>query len=337
MSRPLRVEVAEPAGACYGVDRALRMIEAALESDKPVCTFGPLIHNPQVIAELEARGVRVIDDGAKLKPGSLAGSVVVIRTHGVPPDTLRQIGESGAQIVDATCPYVAKAQQKAAKLAATCDYVVIVGDDGHPEVEGLKGYAGPSAVVMNGAADVPSHPGNGAITETVPLIAIRGTVPVIGPRDGSKAQVGIVVQTTQTAQTLAAVASCFDHPKIANTICNATSERQEAALELAGQVDVMLVVGGRNSGNTQRLAAICKEVCAHTYLVEAAGEVQDNWIAGADRVGITAGASTPIAQIEQVRAAVAASSTSASVAPSPAPTPSSPGLSGGSISERQEV
>ncbi|MDR1016627.1 MAG: 4-hydroxy-3-methylbut-2-enyl diphosphate reductase [Coriobacteriales bacterium] len=265
-----QIEVAAKAGACYGVQRALDLTDQALaEADgSKVYSLGPLIHNPQVIAELETRGVKVIDRLDAAGPGRL-----IVRTHGVPPDLALP-----PHTIDATCPYVKIAQRKTAELAASCDQVVIVGDDGHPEVEGLKGYAGDKGVV---AAD----------TKAARQIKQTGSV-------------GIVVQTTQSQAALNEVAACFEAPRIANTICRATAERQQAAVELAQRADSMLVVGGRNSGNTKRLADLCAAVCPNTHLIEGASEIDPSWLVGSQLVGISAGASTPLAQIEEVRHAL---------------------------------
>lgn len=271
-----RIEVAREAGACFGVERALRMVREAARTADELHTLGPLIHNPQVVAELESQGVTVVDS-----PRQRPGSTLVMRTHGVTPEVEREAREAGVTVLDATCPYVKKAHAAAERFAREGYQVVIVGEKGHPEVEGTRGHA-PGALVVGSADEL----------------------------DGVQVarRVGVVVQTTQTRACLDAVVTRLLHlaeeTRVVNTICDATTERQRAADELAHRVDAMVVIGGRNSANTTHLADICRAACANTHHVETAAELQPSWFEAVGSVGITAGASTPQEQIDAVRVRV---------------------------------
>ncbi len=268
------VLIARHAGACYGVERALRLVEERAAGRGSVHTLGPLIHNPLVVDRLAARGVTPVDS----VEGLPAGTTVVIRSHGVAPQVVERTRELGLEVVDATCPHVKKAHDGARELAREGYQVVVVGEAGHPEVEGILARAGEGALVAGSAADLD------------------------GARLGKR--VGVVVQTTQSQALLAEVV-CALLPRVrelrvVNTVCAATVQRQEAARELAGGVDAMVVVGGKNSGNTRRLAEVCASRCPATHHIEEPGELRAAWFAGAGRVGVTAGASTPAEQVEAV-------------------------------------
>jgi 4-hydroxy-3-methylbut-2-enyl diphosphate reductase len=282
MAAPV-VRVAEHAGACYGVNRALGLVEDALDGAKgPVRTLGPLIHNPSVVAALAARGAEVAED-CDLP----AGTTLVLRTHGVAPQVIADALARGLEVIDATCPFVTKTHVAARMLAEEGYQVVVVGEAGHPEVEATCAHA-PGALVVGSADDA----------ETAEL----------GRR------VGLVVQTTQSAALLAEVvariAPRVEELRVLNTICDATSERQRAAASLAEESDCMVVIGGRNSANTTRLAEICQSRCPDTRHVEQASEIEPSWLIGKRAIGVTAGASTPAAQIEEavrtIRAATGA-------------------------------
>lgn len=277
----VEILTARHAGACYGVERALRMVGECVGEGRVVRTLGPLIHNPLVVRRLAAEGVEAVDAVDGLAPGS----TVVIRSHGVVPQVVEDARVRGLDVVDATCPHVKKAHEGAAGLASEGYQVVVVGEAGHPEVEGILARAGADAFVAGSAADV----------EGAERLAKR---------------VGVVVQTTQSQALLADVVAALlprvRDLRVINTICAATVQRQEAARDLAGRVDAMVVVGGKNSGNTRRLAEVCSERCAATYHVETPAELVEAWFADVSSVGITAGASTPADQVEGVRKAVAA-------------------------------
>jgi len=277
----VEIVVARYAGYCYGVERALRITEKALEAaEGPVASLGPIIHNPSVVGQLEERGVKVVD-GA----GEAAAGTLIVRTHGVPPEVVEGARARDINLVDATCPFVAVAQRKAASLREAGYAVVILGERDHPEVAGLEGFAGEGAVVVEDAAGLP-------------LAQLRGK------------RVGVVVQTTQTRANLASVAAALAPVArellVFNTICDATEKRQSAACELAAEVDVVIVVGGRNSANTARLAQLCRAIESRTHHIESAAELEPAWFTGARRIGVTAGASTPDEEIEATVAALQA-------------------------------
>ena len=272
----MRVVRAAYAGACYGVQRALDLALKAVEDGGRAYTLGPLIHNPQVVAQLAERGVRAVD-GVEDVAGA---GTVVIRSHGVTPAVKRSVAACGLPLVDATCPHVARAQRAAADLAEQGRHVVVVGEAGHPEVEGLVACAreaGAPVSVVAGPDDLPDT--------------------LDGP-------VGVVVQTTQTREVLDAVVAALEQRGVQllvkNTICFATRQRQEAAAALADEVDAIVVIGGRNSSNTSRLADICAAACPRTRHIESPDEIDPAWLAGCGAVGVTAGASTPEGQIDAV-------------------------------------
>lgn len=275
----MRVVVARHAGVCYGVERALKLAGEAAAGDGPVSSLGPLIHNPQAVAALQAKGVGVASSVNDVDEGT-----IVIRSHGVDPAVIVQAEGKGLKVVDATCPFVRAAHKCAADLAAAGYTVIIVGEADHPEVEGILAHAGGKAVIVQHAVDLP---------ERFP-----------------SRRVGIVVQTTQSLAVLqeivAALLPRVIELRVCNTICSATAQRQEAAAELAGDVDVIVVVGGHNSGNTKRLAEICAAGNARTHHVETADELEEAWFQGASTVGVTAGASTPDEQIRGVIEAIEA-------------------------------
>ena len=267
------IEVARYAGVCYGVKRALGMAEkAAGEARKPVNTLGPLIHNPLVVNDLERIGVGTASNVSEVEEGTL-----IIRAHGVVPSVVEDARNRGLDVLDATCPYVKKVHNAAERLVREGYQLIVVGESGHPEVEGIMGHAGDDAHVV-------SVPGD--------LDAI----------DLSR-KVGVVVQTTQTPGALADVVAELSKRtmdlRVINTICSATQERQDSAAELARRVDAMIVVGGKNSGNTRRLAEICTAACPKTHHIEDASEIEAAWFDGVSHIGVTAGASTPASHIER--------------------------------------
>ena len=269
----LRVVLADNAGACYGVQRALDLALAAAEGGKLAYTLGPLIHNPGVVADLATRGVSEIASLDDVDDGT-----IVIRSHGVTPEVNEAIAAKGLPVVDATCPHVARAQKAAAELARSGCRVIVVGEVGHPEVESLRAYA-----LCEGAkVDVVSSP------DCVP--------------QDLRAPVGVVVQTTQRRENLEKVIARIKmqgvEPVVKRTICLATRQRQDAAAALAREVDAMVVIGGRNSSNTTRLSEICAAACPNTHHVESVGEIDPAWFEGCRTVGVTAGASTPGYQIK---------------------------------------
>ncbi|MBI5142076.1 MAG: 4-hydroxy-3-methylbut-2-enyl diphosphate reductase [Nitrospirae bacterium] len=264
----MKVIVSEGAGFCFGVKRAIQLaFDTAKSGAGPVHTLGPIIHNPQVVERLAGEGVTVIDSVG----GAEDGGILIIRSHGVGPSVYREIENRGLRMIDATCPFVKTAQEHARKLSEAGYQVIIVGEESHPEVRGILGYAGADAFV-------------------------------IGREDGIeqfsiKRKVGIIAQTTQSFENLSrvvlAVLPRVSELKVHNTICNATRQRQAEAIGLAERVDLMLVVGGKNSANTQRLKTLCEEKGVRVYHVETSDEIDDSWLEGARTVGVTGGASTP--------------------------------------------
>ncbi len=274
----LEIRISDSAGFCWGVEKALEVArDAAKEAHGPINTLGPLIHNPSVIGDLKTRGVGVICD-----PAEACAGTVILRSHGVPRDTKETLAASSVCVVDATCPFVTAAQEKAARLKEDGYLVIILGEREHPEVLGLRSYAGENSLVVESPADLPA------------------TLP--GRR------IGVVVQTTQSLERLSELAAHLAPQArellVHNTICNATEQRQTAAMAMAENVDVVIVVGGRNSGNTRRLAELCRARQPRTYHVESAAEIDAGWLKNARVVGITAGASTPPEQIDAVAQAV---------------------------------
>lgn len=274
----MKVLKAEHAGACYGVQRALDLAYRAARAGKPTCTLGPLIHNPQVVADLEAAGVEAVE-----RVSDIPGGTMVVRSHGVVPEVVEEARERGLDIVDATCPHVARAQRAAARLAAKGRFVVVVGEAGHPEVEGICAHAraagGPVAAVVD-AAELPDE------------------------ASCAGARVGVVVQTTQSREVFERVVGALRERgvdlEVKDTVCTATRQRQDAAAALAGQADAFVIIGGRNSSNTTRLHEICSALCERSYHVESADELDPAWFEGCATVGVTAGASTPESQIATV-------------------------------------
>lgn len=275
----MRVEVARYAGICYGVERALKLAEEAAQSGGAVHTLGPLIHNPQAVAALRDRGVEVASTLEDAPEGTL-----VIRSHGVDPAIIEDARARGLNVVDATCPHVSKAHEAAEELKRGGYTVVIVGEADHPEVEGIMAHAGGEALVVSSAAELPAK-----------LPSRR---------------VGVVVQTTQSIDRLTEVVQAItpraSELRVFNTICSATGKRQQSAQELAENVDVVIVVGGHNSGNTTRLVEICQAVNGRVYHVETAEDLDSAWFVGAESVGVTAGASTPDEQMQGVMRAIEA-------------------------------
>jgi 4-hydroxy-3-methylbut-2-enyl diphosphate reductase len=268
-----KVVIAKSAGFCFGVRRAITLAEKTAQNKKGIYTLGPLIHNPQEVKRLEKNGVKSIADPRRLKDATL-----IIRTHGIPAPLMEKLQRQKLTIVDATCPFVKRAQDIVKRLHSEGCQVVIVGERTHPEVVALVSYGGPSCSVVESTAGL----------RTIKLLD----------------KVGIVSQTTQTPDNfttvLGAIKKARPGVKVFNTICRATMDRQTEAKSLAKRMDVMVVVGGKNSGNTRRLAEICGAY-TRTYPIETAMELKNAWFHGARKIGITAGASTPDWIIKKVK------------------------------------
>lgn len=268
----LEVILADYLGFCYGVKRAIKIARENAAPDGSACTLGPIIHNPQMVERLKDEGIGTIDCLDDLKRGK-----VIIRSHGVGPETYEKAEAMGLECVDATCPHVKKAQLSAKELAEEGRFVVIVGEKEHPEVHSIVQWAG----------------GNVAVIETV---AEAASVP-------NASRLGIISQTTFSGERFREIVSALLDKsrdiRVMRTICTATDQRQRAARELASKVDVMLVIGGKNSANTTRLAQLCANIC-RTYHIETAEELQPAWFDNIEKIGITAGASTPDWIIKEV-------------------------------------
>ena len=269
----MKVLLAKRAGFCFGVKRATQMAFEAAVMDKKTYTLGPIIHSPQVVHKLEEMGVKVLKNMDTMDSGT-----IIIRSHGVASHEIEEAVQKQLEIVDATCPFVKKAQEHVKSLSETGYGVVVVGDADHPEVQGIVSYGGDKVFVVGSGEEVSKLP--------------------------KMNKIGVVAQTTQSFENLKNVVSeCLlrgGEIRVFNTICDATAVRQEEAKELACQVDCMLVVGGFNSANTRRLAEVCAEIQPCTYHIETATEINPGWFEGVERVGVTAGASTPKWIIDEV-------------------------------------
>ena len=274
----VEVLIAEHVGFCFGVKRAVKLAEESLKKAKSnVFTLGPIIHNPQEVNRLKDLGVYP-DNGENFEEGD----TVIIRSHGIPPEKEKELKKKGLNVIDATCPYVKAVHEAVCELTEEGYFVVLVGEKNHPEVIGTLGY-------------LKACNGKGIIVETLDDI-----------KEALKYEkVGIVAQTTQNEQffkeIVGEIALWVKEVKVINTICNATSLRQESVKKLAPEVDVMIIIGGKNSGNTRRLYHISKELNPKTYHIETAEELKPEWFAKVRRVGISAGASTPDWIIEEVK------------------------------------
>jgi len=270
----VKVKLARTAGFCMGVRRAMEiLLEAMAKQDGNIYTYGPLIHNPQVLNLLERRGIRVVK-----RPDGLAPGTLVIRAHGIPPVERQAIMEAGLNLIDATCPRVVKVQRIIAKYAKRGYATVIVGDIDHPEVKGLLGFAEGRGRVIGSLEEAEAVGGGGDLI--------------------------VVAQTTQDEvlfeRIVARIRELRPDVKVFNTICDSTHRRQAEILALAGSVDAMVVVGGKNSGNTQRLAQISAAAGVTTYHIETEDELDLKQLRGLGCIGVTAGASTPTWLIDRV-------------------------------------
>jgi (E)-4-hydroxy-3-methyl-but-2-enyl pyrophosphate reductase len=273
------VELAKSAGFCFGVSRAVRMIDALFDKGETVCTLGPVIHNPRFVSGLEARGARVIDIPEQAVPGS----IVVIRSHGVAPSVTAKMDAMGIRCCDATCPYVAKIHQIVSNASKDGATVLIAGDPAHPEVEGISGCCEGVAFVFKNAAELEK------LSQSNP-----------GLKDS---RVIVVAQTTFNADDWLIcnnfLKKVYTNAIVFDTICSATSVRQQEARALAQRSDMMVIVGGRQSSNTQKLYSICSGICP-SFLVEGADDLPEDLLRRAERIGVTAGASTPVCIIKEV-------------------------------------
>ena len=259
----MEVILAEYLGFCYGVKRAIKI--ARENADGKSCTLGPIIHNPQMVARLKDEGVDSVENISDMKEGT-----IIIRSHGVGPQVYEEATSRGLKIVDATCPHVKKAQLSAKKLVEEGYQVVIIGEKNHPEVKSIFEWSNKEAIILETEEEAKQL--------------------------SSCQKLGIVSQTTVSGERFKKIVSQLidksSEIKILRTICTATDQRQAAATELAKNVDAMIVIGGKNSANTTRLAQLCEQTCK-TYHIETAEELSPKWLNQIEKIGITAGASTP--------------------------------------------
>ena len=275
----MEIRLAKTAGFCFGVSKAVDQVYQLLAQGRQVCTLGPIIHNPQLVAELETKGVYAVTSPEEVP----AGAVLVIRSHGVPPDTLQRFEERQVEICDATCPFVAKIHRIVEQESQKGATVLIAGDEGHPEVVGIRGFSHTPSYVFSSL-------------EELEKLLRSGVIPVENP----------VIMVSQTTFNRFAWEKCVKFAKtlytnlfVFDTICNATAERQSEAVALSQVCDGMVIVGGRQSSNTAKLRDVCAAHCP-TVLVETADELSRELFTGMGTVGITAGASTPAGIIKEV-------------------------------------
>lgn len=278
----MSVELAKTAGFCFGVKRAVDTVYQQIEQyrGEKIFTYGPIIHNEEVIKDLRSHGVEVLNDEEELKTAD--ADVVVIRSHGVAKYIYDILEERGITCVDATCPFVKKIHKIVAEKSAEGSYIVIVGNGEHPEVQGIRGWAGEQVTVVQTAED-----------------AERFELP------DKDQKVCIVAQTTFNYNKFKELVEIISKKRydivVLNTICNATKERQTEARQIAARVDAMVVIGDKRSSNTQKLFEICKEECLNTYYIQTLDDLDINQLRSVESVGITAGASTPNNIIEEVQ------------------------------------
>lgn len=275
----MEVLLAKSAGFCFGVKRAVERVYEQTDSGKKIYTYGPIIHNEEVVKDLEERGVSVIETQEDL--AALTEGTVVIRSHGVPKKIYDLIEEKGLECVDATCPFVKRIHKIVEKESRAGAKVVIIGNAGHPEVEGIMGWSCSPATVIESAQEAEKF------------------IPAEGK------SVCVVSQTTFNYNKFKELVEIFEkkgyNVNVVNTICNATEERQTQAREIAAKVDAMIIIGGKHSSNTRKLYEICKEKCADTYFIQTLDDLHLELPKNASLVGITAGASTPNNIIEEVQ------------------------------------
>jgi small subunit ribosomal protein S1 len=275
MKRRLEIIRSPHAGYCFGVKRAMRLIEqGARTPGEIIYTLGDVIHNPPEVARLRAAGVRSVSSLEEVP----AGATLVLRAHGVHPDLIADAARRRVRIIDATCPFVQRSQQFVKRFLAESRRGIIIGDRDHPEVQSIAGHAGDDVIIV----------------KTI------GEAEAIGHLE----RAGVVIQTTfsriEAERIIAVLERTVDDLRVHDTICQATEARREATLVLARRVDLMLVVGGRNSSNTNGLYQMCVDAGVPTRFVETAGEIEPVWFHGVRRVGLTTGTSTPDWIIDEV-------------------------------------
>ena len=275
----MEVIMADKMGFCFGAKRAVDAVYEQVKKGGRIYTYGPIVHNEEVVKDLEKKGVHVIESGEELD--SITEGTVVIRAHGVPKEIYRQMEKQGLNCVDATCPFVKRIHDIVKKESAAGKKIVIIGNAGHPEVEGIMSWCAQPAAVIE------------SLEEAENFIC----------KDGE--EICIVSQTTYNYNKFQDIVEIFRQKGyniiVVNTICNATEERQTEARKIAAQVDVMIVIGGNHSSNSRKLYEICSQECKNTYFIQTLDDVHLDLPESVQKVGITAGASTPNNIIEEVQ------------------------------------
>ena len=276
----MQVRVAKSAGFCFGVQRAVDTVYEQVEKGvRPIYTYGPIIHNEVVVQDLEKKGVKVLNSRQELE--ALKEGTVIIRSHGVGREIYKKKKKKGLHCVDATCPFVKKIHRTVERESRAGKQIIIIGNDRHPEVEGIKGWCSTPAVVIESAEQAETF----HMLEPIPLC--------------------VVSQTTFNYKKFKDLVEIIDKKRydrvVVNTICNATEERQTEARQIAGEVDAMIVIGGSHSSNTQKLFEICRNECRNTYYIQTVHDLNLEVLRSTGLIGITAGASTPKKIIEEVQ------------------------------------
>ena len=276
----MEVIVAKTAGFCFGVERAVNKVYEQInkQDGRPIYTYGPIIHNEEVVKDLEKKGVQVIETEDELR--QLKEGIVIIRSHGVGRHIYDLLEENQIEIVDATCPFVKKIHRIVKEENGKGRRVIIIGNEKHPEVEGIKGWAGADTIVVESEKQIEKL--------------------TIDPEE----KLSIVSQTTFNYKKFQDLVEKFLKKgydiSVLNTICNATQERQSEARRIASEVDAMIVIGGKSSSNTQKLYEICRRECENTYYIQTVDDLEPESVSSVRSVGITAGASTPKNIIKEV-------------------------------------
>lgn len=276
----MSIKKAESAGFCFGVNRAINIVEDLIAQNVKVCTLGPIIHNMEMVGELKNKGCRPIDDISELEENE----TLVIRSHGVPKSVIDSLEKNNVDYKDATCPFVKKIHNIVASADSDNDIVLIAGNKNHPEVEGIIGNCTCDCYTFNNEAE---------LDEIMPIILNK-----------NNKSIKVIAQTTfdtkEWKKSVKKIKKLCTNPKIFDTICNATSVRQSEADLIAAQSDFMIVIGDRHSSNTAKLFEICKKQCGNTVLIETVKELDKSLVQSANNIGVTAGASTPTRIIKEV-------------------------------------
>ena len=276
----MKVTLAKSAGFCFGVKRAVNMVyEQIRQKDTPIYTYGPIIHNEEVVKDLESKGVQVVLDLTTLP--SIPKGTIIIRSHGISREEYEAMNAAGFEVLDATCPFVLKIHRLVEENSKKGRHIIIIGNENHPEVQGIRGWVQGDGVTILADRQEAVH------------FSLKEPVPVT-----------IVSQTTfnyNKFQELVEIITKKGYDiNVLNTICNATEERQTEARQIAKESEAMIVIGGKSSSNTQKLFEICKNECANTYYIQTSSDMDFTKLRSINNVGITAGASTPNNIIEEV-------------------------------------